>query len=156
IFAWAPGAANVELPTDVGFLFGNVSGGLKSLSLETHYNNPNGDEGMVDSSGVRVYYTEELRPINMGVMKLGDPNLALSGTSLPDGKVITSFSCPSSCTEENFEIEEVSVFYHFLHMHENGQRMRTRQYRNDSSGKEVLLHTADVEYYSYLQAGGFS
>ncbi|CAN0202728.1 unnamed protein product, partial [Scytosiphon promiscuus] len=155
IFAWAPGAAAVELPTDVGFLMGNISGGLKSLSLETHYNNPDGDAGVVDSSGVRVYYTEELRPINMGVMKLGDPGVALSETPLPDGKLGASFGCPSSCTEENFEVDEVSVFYHFLHMHENGQLMRTRQYRNDSSGNEVLVHTAEVEYYSYLQAGGF-
>lgn len=40
-------------------------------------------------------------------------------------------------------------------MHENGQRMQTRQYRTDSSGNEDLVRTADVEYYSFLQAGGF-
>lgn len=40
-------------------------------------------------------------------------------------------------------------------MHENGQRSITRQYRNDSSGNEVLVHSAEVEYYSFLQAGGF-
>lgn len=39
-------------------------------------------------------------------------------------------------------------------MHENGQRMITRQYRNDSSGNEVLVHDADIEYYSSEQAGG--
>ena len=52
------------------------------------------------------------------------------------------------------QVEEVTVFGHFLHMHENGQRMVTRQYRNDSSGNEVLVRTAEVEYYSFLQAGG--
>ncbi|CAM9217380.1 unnamed protein product, partial [Hapterophycus canaliculatus] len=156
IFAWAPGASNVELPTDVGFLTGNSSSGFHSISLQTHYDNPNGDVGMRDSSGVRVYYTEELRPIDMGVMKLGDPNVALEGNYLPDGKYGISFNCPGSCTEENFEAEEVTKFYHFLHMHENGQTMRTRQYRTDSSGNELLLHTAEVEYYSFLQAGGFS
>ncbi|CAM9469275.1 unnamed protein product, partial [Hapterophycus canaliculatus] len=154
IFVWAPGAADSELPIDVGFLMGNVSGGFSSLSLQTHYNNPNGDTGMADSSGVRVYYTEELRLMNMGVMQLGDPSVYLSGLSLPDGKSGISFGCPSSCTEEHFE-EEVKIFYHFFHMHENGQTMRTRQYRNDSSGNEVLVHAAEVEYYSFLQAGGF-
>ncbi|CAM9245832.1 unnamed protein product, partial [Hapterophycus canaliculatus] len=156
IFVWAPGAADSELPIDVGFLMGNVSGGFSSLSLQTHYNNPNGDTGMTDSSGVRVYYTEELRPINMGVMQLGDPSVYLNGESLPDGKSGISFGCPSSCTEEHFEEEEVKIFYHFLHMHENGQTMRTRQYRNDSSGNEVLVHAAEVEYYSFLQAGVFA
>lgn len=49
----------------------------------------------------------------------------------------------------------MKIFYHFLHMHENGQRMRTRQYRNDINGNEVLVNAAEVEYYSFLQAGGF-
>ena len=53
------------------------------------------------------------------------------------------------------QAEEVTIFNHFLHMHENGQRAITRQYRNDSSGNEVLVHSAEVEYYSFLQAGGF-
>lgn len=39
-------------------------------------------------------------------------------------------------------------------MHENGQRMETRQYRNDSDGNEQLIDTTEVEYYSFLQAGG--
>ncbi|CAM9371631.1 unnamed protein product, partial [Hapterophycus canaliculatus] len=155
IFVWAPGTADSELPINVGFLMGTMSSGFSSLSLQTHYNNPNGDTGMTDSSGVRVYYTEELRPMNMGVMQLGDPSVALRGEPLTDGKFGISFGCPSSCTEEHFEAGEVKIFYHFLHMHENGQTMRTRQYRNDSSGNEVLVHAAEVEYYSFLQAGGF-
>ena len=49
----------------------------------------------------------------------------------------------------------MTVYYHFLHAHENGQRIVTRQYREDGSGNEVLVHTAEVEYYSFLQAGGY-
>ncbi len=37
-------------------------------------------------------------------MKLGDPYIALEGQSLPDGKSGYSFLCPSSCTDENFEV----------------------------------------------------
>eukprot|EP00752_Nemacystus_decipiens_P015391 g13724.t1 len=155
IFPWGPGTPDLYLPDDIGFFFGDESGGFTSLNLQTHYNNPNGDEGLVDSSGVRVYYTEELRPIDMGVMKLGDPFIFLNGQPLPDGKATVSFTCPSSCTEENFEAEEVTVFGHFLHMHETGQRLVTRQYRNDSNGNEVMVHSAEVEYYSFLQAAGF-
>ena len=32
--------------------------------------------------------------------------------------------------------------------------MITRQYRQNESGDDVLVHTAEVEYYSFLQAGG--
>ncbi|CAM9180093.1 unnamed protein product [Ectocarpus sp. 4 AP-2014] len=154
IFGWAPGTGNLELPDDVGFLFGNESGGFNSLNIQTHYNNPDGVSGKNDSSGVRVYYTEEVRPIQMGVMKLGDPFVSLEDQPLPDGKSSFSFGCPGTCSETNFEEEEVTVFIHMLHMHENGQRMVTRQYRNDSDGNEILIHTAEVEYYSFLQAGG--
>lgn len=48
----------------------------------------------------------------------------------------------------------MTLFSNFLHMHENGRRIQTRQYRNDSSGNEVLVHTAEVEYFSFEQAGG--
>ncbi len=47
----------------------------------------------------------------------------------------------------------MTIFSHFLHMHENGRQLITRQYRNDSSGNEVLIYSADVEYYSFVQAG---
>ncbi|CAM9614565.1 unnamed protein product [Ectocarpus sp. 13 AM-2016] len=154
IFGWAPGTGNLELPDDVGFLFGNESGGFNSLNIQTHYNNPDGVSGKNDSSGVRVYYTEELRPIQMGLMKLGDPFVALSDQPLPEGKSSFSFGCPGTCSETYFEDDEVTVFIHMLHMHENGQRMVTRQYRDDGEGNEVLIQTAEVEYYSFLQAGG--
>ncbi|CAM9945366.1 unnamed protein product [Scytosiphon promiscuus] len=155
IYIWAPGSINLELPEDVGFLLGNSSSGFSSMSLQTHYNNPNGVAGVQDSSSVRVYYSEELRPMNMGVIRLGDPNVVLDQTPIPDGRSQVLFDCPGSCTEENFEVEEVDIFYHGLHMHENGKAMRTRHYREDDDGNEVLLDTASVEYYDYLQAGGY-
>lgn len=50
--------------------------------------------------------------------------------------------------------DNVTVYSHFLHMHENGRRLQTRQYRNDSSGNEEMVHSAEVEFYSFEQAGG--
>ena len=74
------------------------------MMINTHYNNPNGDTGVIDSSGVRVYYTEELRPMDMWVLLLGDPAQVLLGTPLSEGKTSLSFGCPSSCTEEHFDV----------------------------------------------------
>ena len=104
IFVWAPGSSDMALPDDVGFLLGNASGRFESLRIEIHYNNPDEVEGVIDDSGVRVYYTEELRPINMGVIQLGDPFVELGGTALPEGKSSYSFQCPSSCFETYFEV----------------------------------------------------
>lgn len=87
-----------------GFLFGNESGGLNSLRVQVYYDNPDGVSGKNDSSGVRVDYTEELRPMNMGLVKLGDPQGALHPQPLPDGKSVYSFGCPGTCTETYFEV----------------------------------------------------
>ncbi|CAM9815198.1 unnamed protein product, partial [Ectocarpus fasciculatus] len=152
IFAWAPGAADVQLPDFVGFRFGNDS--YTSIRVETHYNNPDGDAGEIDSSGVRVYFTEDMREMDMGVLTLGDPNIDLIGTQLPEGKSSVEFDCPAACTETYFDAESVTIYSHFLHMHENGQRMETRQYRTDSDGNEQLIDATEVEYFSFLQAGG--
>ena len=107
VFLWAPGASDIALPDDVGFLLGNDSGRFVSLQIQMHYNNPDEVEGLIDDSGVRVYYTEELRAINMGVLQLGDPFVALEGVAVPEGKSSHSFGCPSSCSEEYFEVGEL-------------------------------------------------
>ncbi|CAM9519920.1 unnamed protein product [Sphacelaria rigidula] len=154
IYGWAPGVAGLAMPDDVGFRFG--SSGYRSIGIQTHYNNAEGDEGVIDNSGVRVYYTEELRDMDAGLLQLGDPSVVLGDPSrgfnvLPDGKSLYSFSCPSSCSEQYFEDESVTVFGHFLHMHATGRHMITHQYRDD-----VLINTARVEYYSFDQGGGFN
>ena len=53
------------------------------------------------------------------------------------------------------QLDSVTVFGHFLHMHENGKRLVTTQYRDDGDGNEVVVFTAEVEYYSFQQAGAF-
>lgn len=95
---WAPGLSSLELPEDVGIQ------NFQSAVINIHYNNPDEDVGQVDSSGVRVFYTEELRSMNMGLLELGDPFVAMEGTLVPEGKSSVSFSCPSSCTETYFEV----------------------------------------------------
>ena len=104
ILVSGPGLDGYSLPDEAGFRFGNASGGFTSLMISTHYNNPNEDTGIVDSSGARLYYTEELRTMDMGTIILGDPLQVLTGTPLSDGKTSFSFGCPSSCTEEHFEV----------------------------------------------------
>jgi hypothetical protein len=40
-----------------------------ALQLQTHYDNSAGTPGRVDSSAVRVYYTDP-RPVDIGVMQV--------------------------------------------------------------------------------------
>lgn len=104
IFVWAPGSADIALPDDVGFRFGNASGGFLSVDVEMHYNNPDEEEGVLDDSGVRVYYTEEMRPMDMGVIQLGDPFIELENLPVSEGRSSYSFQCPGSCSEQYFKV----------------------------------------------------
>lgn len=109
MYAWAPNVDGVALPEEAGFRFGNATGGFASVAVNTHYDNPGEVTGLVDNSGVRVYYTEELRPMDMGMIILGDPNATLRGEPIAGGKTSVSFGCPSSCTEEHFEVCMIRV-----------------------------------------------
>lgn len=67
------------------------------MALELHYNNPEGLKGIQDpGSGIRIYYTDKLRPQDMGMLTLNQPVL-----SIPPGiaNYPTNVSvCPSNCT----------------------------------------------------------
>lgn len=39
--------------------------------LEVHLNNPAHQSGFVDSSGITLYHTSELRPYDVGILEIG-------------------------------------------------------------------------------------
>ena len=65
-----PGAPSMIAPSSVGIRLG--SQGLRSLRVQTHFNNPSMTAEQVDNSGIQVYYTAvgSTRPIEMGVMQV--------------------------------------------------------------------------------------
>lgn len=81
-----------------------MSSGYTSVRIQTHYDNVDEDEGMVDSSAVRISYAKDMRPMDMGILALGDPNVLLGATHLIEGKSSIAFECLGSCTEEKFEV----------------------------------------------------
>jgi hypothetical protein len=80
---WAPGINYVAFPPEAGMPIGVGAEGEAIpnwFSIQVHYNNP---EGVVseapDSSGIRITYTSDLRPHDMGVLTLTQMNLQLPG-----------------------------------------------------------------------------
>jgi len=76
LWAWAPGFDFNKLPEEAGFRAG--PGGYRGISVETHFDNPAARDGVVDHSGVRIFYTETFRAHDAGVLQLGDPTVLLS------------------------------------------------------------------------------
>ena len=80
----SPGETAWPLPDNVGIPLGPGSG-FQSFYLNTHYDNPEGLEGVQDSSGVRVYYSKKPREHAAAVLMLGDPFITLYGQPLGAG-----------------------------------------------------------------------
>lgn len=100
------------------------------LVMETHYDNPGRLEGVVDTSGIRIHYTDTPRKHMAGSLQLGDPLIALSGMKVRSD-LPYQMSCPSECTSR-FQ-RSITVFASFLHMHTTGREIYTNLFEEDES-----------------------
>ena len=88
------------LPDHVGIPLGEEYGGTTYFLVETHYDNPGFHAGVVDNSGLRVFYTDRLREHDTGNVGIG-----LNAYKLhiipPRQKAFRSVGvCSSNCTEQ--------------------------------------------------------
>lgn len=148
IFGWGVGGGPVPLPKEAGYRLGthsNPNHGMRYFILEVHYNSPDPSfpVNRTDRSGVRIYYTENLRPNDAGMMVLGDP-FVTSRPILPQRMTHLEISCGSGCTSAMGH--SFNVFASFQHMHSLGHRMWSTVHRG-STGESVPLHR--IEFYDY-------
>jgi hypothetical protein len=105
--------------------------------MQIHYDNPVHDVGQIDNSGIRLHYETTLRPIEAGVLSLGDP--AVSNFKNPikagTGLLEYEYDCPSACTSK--WNQTLHVFGNFLHMHKIGAQMWGKQWRNGQLVREM-------------------
>jgi Copper type II ascorbate-dependent monooxygenase, N-terminal domain/DOMON domain/Copper type II ascorbate-dependent monooxygenase, C-terminal domain len=146
-YAWAPGDMPMTLPHNVGSPLG--SKGFKSFKLEIHYDNPNMDGNQIDSSGIRVYYTNKTREHDLGIFQTGDPYLTLMDKPVSVNGALAkhSFNCNSACSSL-FLNTSVTVISEHLHMHKSGLSMANFQKRN---GK--VIRSGEVQFWDFDQQG---
>jgi hypothetical protein len=143
---WAPGEGPYALPDNLGAPFGGTDG-FQSFRIEIHYNNPDLVPGILDSTGIRLYYTTQIREFDVGVLSLGDPLIRLEGVSVESGLTSHAFRCPSSCTSLSLKVP-VTVIKETLHMHRTGVRAVNEQIR----GGEVV-RAGVVDFFNFNQQG---
>jgi hypothetical protein len=147
-YVWAPGEHPVSFPEDMGApLFGIEAGGFQAYNIQIHYNNPLLVDGVIDSSGVRFYYTETPRQHQVGVMQTGDPWVTLEGQHVGNGLSLHEFDCPGSCSKQALA-EPVTAIREVLHMHKTGVRISNQQIRNDE-----VIRTGMVDVWEFHQNG---
>ncbi|KAH9395206.1 hypothetical protein TYRP_020965 [Tyrophagus putrescentiae] len=117
------------------------------LADDMHYNNPDLVGGVVDSSGIRLYYTDHLRQTDAGILEIGleytDKN------SIPPGVVMDLRGyCVAECTRAALPPFGITIFASQLHTHLTGVRSWTEHVRGGVVVGEV---NRDDHYSSHFQ-----
>jgi hypothetical protein len=115
LWGWAPGVDNLEFPPDIGM---SIRDSTHFLMIQMHYYNPSQVKGVTDSSGLRLTWSDSLRPLESGVMTLFGPATPNQGlTSIPKGKKNYSIQMviPESCTATWREPITITSAMHHLH-----------------------------------------
>ena len=88
------------LPEKAGFPYPEKYGGASYFLLETHYDNHQFSKGVVDSSGLRLYLTPNVREFDAGALPLG--LAAAYQNAIPPGveSFLEAGRCPGECTEK--------------------------------------------------------
>lgn len=134
LYVFAVGADQYSFPENVGMPFSsNASlGYYRYVVLEIHYDNPNQLPNVKDYSGVTIYYTDQVREHDAGILLFGiGPN---TKHVIPSGmaNAISYAFCGSECLNENYMgFTEVNIFASMLHTHSRGKTARVRQIRNN-------------------------
>ena len=147
IGAWAMGAANFTYPDEAG---GSIGGPGTSpfLVLEVHFNNPYLKKGIIDHSGIRLFYTPKVRKSDAGIMEVGleyNPKNSIP----PKSKAFrVSGYCASECTKAALPPKGITVFASQLHTHLTGVEVFTRILKKD--GRIEILNV-DRHYSPHFQ-----
>lgn len=149
-YAWAVGGQDVVLPVDVGIPFAPNS----FLALQVHYYNPNLVSGIVDSSGLSIHFTPELRPIDAGFMEFNGGTDPSQRDPLEPGRTsiaINPLVIPSDCTSA--WTEPISIVGAFHHMHLVGSEMKLGVERGgEYLGNIRTEHQYDFNHQSFEEA----
>ncbi|XP_033732845.1 DBH-like monooxygenase protein 1 [Pecten maximus] len=142
--AWEIGGGAFYYPPDVGMSLGTDKD-PRFFILETHYNNQANISGIVDSSGIRISYTPEVRKYDAGML--------ITGFFVDPAQIIPpyekSFISKGYCSEQDLARgvpeEGVNVFAVLQHSHLLAKQFRTRVFRNGSE----IEPFADDNYYDF-------
>lgn len=126
---WTVGTYGSCTNENFGFRIGKT--GFKYLVMQLHWNNPEAVDHYYDTSGIRLYYTETLRPNDGGILTTGQMYLELPG-GRRDVKI--EGNCPSSCTEQypsNIYFTDSLIHMHYLGYKGYIQHLRDGEVIND-------------------------
>ncbi|KAM6915130.1 DBH-like monooxygenase protein 2 homolog [Xenentodon cancila] len=150
VASWGVGGGVFELPENGGIPVGGEDSDT-FYRLEIHYNNPQKKAGISDSSGLRLYYTEQLRQHDVGILKTGVLPMGEMQYNIPPKA--TQFHTYSICNTTYFSqlvnpMPDLQVFAVLLHTHLAGRKVRVGHFRK---GKQIDFIGLDENYNFEMQ-----
>eukprot|EP00794_Sanderia_malayensis_P020379 gene20379-22388_t len=141
IYGWAIGGVSFVFPKDVGYPIGGVND-YKYLLLETHFDNPTKRSDFIDTSGLRLHYTEP-RKYDSATLTTG--HLVAGNMLIPpkQNDWVTTGVCTTKCSQKikgkmAEKGDTLNIFASFPHAHTAGQSIRTVQVRNGVALDDVI------------------
>ncbi|XP_071187214.1 DBH-like monooxygenase protein 2 homolog [Salvelinus alpinus] len=130
VAVWAVGGLAFELPENAGIPIGGHDYD-EFYRLEIHYNNLAQETGRRDSSGMRMYYTDQLRQHDVGIRcSIMVPSW---GYAIPP--TASAFRSYGLCNTSHFSdilpdpVPDLSVIFIMLHTHLAGRKVRVGLFR---------------------------
>ncbi|CAM9956596.1 unnamed protein product [Bubo scandiacus] len=149
LVGWAVGGESYQFPDEAAVSIG-TPWDPQYIRLEIHYSNFDLLPGLIDSSGVRIYYTPELRKYDVGVLQTGIFPFPVH--FIPPGA--ESYRSYGLCNSSQFDemngmlVPDLHVFAYLLHTHLSGRGVKAAQYRN---GEQLRIICEDNKYDFRLQ-----
>jgi len=142
-YAWAIGGGKHYYPEVAGLPMSGDSS-FHFVYMQIHYDNPELRSDIVDSSGLRMWYTPTLREYDAGMMIIGS-TVDSQRMFAPPGVVTTVTGyCHSDCTQ-GIPQDGVTAFGNLLHAHTVGSALSLRHIRDG-----VELEPLDVnDHYDF-------
>ncbi|KAJ1125663.1 hypothetical protein NDU88_004086 [Pleurodeles waltl] len=137
-----------QFPSDVGISLGTPDDPTHVM-MEIHYSNFKAAAGTQDNSGMRLYYTSEVRKYDAGILEVG-PTITNSLFIPPK---VESFKTYGLCKIGNFTkkspgVTQMKVFAVMLHTHLAGRAVQVAHFRN---GSQIGFLGRDMNYDFNLQ-----
>ncbi|ODN00878.1 DBH-like monooxygenase protein 2 [Orchesella cincta] len=130
-YGWAIGQRITFMPDDAGLPMGDSLD--EYYNLQIHYDNPDQLNDIEYDIHIDIFYTEQLRPNQMGLITVGhhipgSPSLLIPPNS-PDHRIFGH--CGSECTESILPPEGINVAAFVQHTHYSGRKIKVSHFRGN-------------------------
>ncbi|XP_028151667.2 MOXD1 homolog 1 [Diabrotica virgifera virgifera] len=151
LVAWAIGSKGENFPNHVGVPLAEKKHSF--YMLEVHFDNPKKKSGL-DTSGLRLHYTSELRENEAGILITGVAPSTLHFIPPYQKDYKTAGYCSIDCTKEVIPKEGINVVSVMLHSHLAAKKLKLRHIR---AMKELTPLAEDNRYdFNYQQSRSLS